>query len=418
MDLSFKIASNSLYQLLSRLLSAGSIFLVTLLITRNLSKEVWGDFIIITSYIGIFTIISDYGLNAIFVKKIAKNSQKIDEYFHNLLGLRVVLSLIAAFLALAVLVFLPYSGSVKIGIIVGISIIILQSIFNTSTAIFQQKLRYESFALSDIFGSLVIVFLTFLAVYFEAGLLSIIFVFIVGNFVKAAVSLLLASRLVSKLGLKFDFSVWRLMLFASLPLGLMLFFSQINANIDKQIIALTDLTKFGVSSTVAAGLYGLSYRIFDLVISLATFVGNSIFPIFLDSHQEDREGFATLAKKAIVAVFAVGLVISLAGWVLAPIFLEIFGEYSLSLPSLRILLSGVPFFFVTSLLLWIVVTLNKEIFLPFIYGFAALGNLVLNMFFIPIFGFNAAAWVTVLTELLILFLLSLLLVNTRKTNET
>lgn len=85
--------------------------------------------------------------------------------------------------------------------------------------------------------------------------------------------------------------------------------------------------------------------------------------------------------------------------------------------SLRILLIGVPIFYATSLALWINIALNKDNFLPFIYGFAALLNVSLNLFLIPRFGFNFAAWVTVITEATILLLLFLVINFSQNDNK-
>ncbi|HSX58171.1 MAG TPA: polysaccharide biosynthesis C-terminal domain-containing protein, partial [Candidatus Saccharimonadales bacterium] len=61
------------------------------------------------------------------------------------------------------------------------------------------------------------------------------------------------------------------------------------------------------------------------------------------------------------------------------------------------------------LLLWLTIVLNKEKFLPFIYGFAAVVNLSLNLYLVPKYGYNSAAWVTLLSELIIMLLLLLVL---------
>ncbi len=411
------VATNSFYQFLSRIISSFAVLVVTLIITRNLSRDVWGDFVTVTSYIGLFTIISDFGINAIFVKEITKNQEKIEQLFGNLLSLRVVLSLTSIFIALAVLSFLPHSTSVKIGIIVGSVLILLQSIFTTTSAVFQQKLKYDFFAVSDILGSLSIIFLVYIASLTNSNLLVIILIFIVGSAVKAAVSLAFVKKIIGRLSFRFDFNVWKLLITASLPIGLMLIFSQFNTNIDKQIIALTNPEKLGVASSVAVGIYGLSYRVFDFVIALSTFIANSLYPVLLGKLKENRQEFEKLSKKSIVILFLIGLGLGIVGWLLAPLAINIFGKYPESVVSLRILILSAPIFFVSSLVLWINITIGKEKLLPFIYAFALLCNLGLNLAFIPRFGYNFAAWSTVITEIVILALLSLLLLYNSETND-
>ncbi len=403
------LAKNSFYQLVSRVVSAAVMLLVTILITRNLSREVWGQFLIITSYVGLFTFIADFGLNAIVVRDLAKGSETTDKLFQNLIGLRVVLSIFAIFLSLGILAFLPHSSGVKIGIILASSLILFQSLFTSGAAAFQHKLRYDLYAVSDIIGSLVLLALIFLAVSANLGLLFIVLIMVISTLVKAVLSLGLSQRLLRSYGIAFDLDIYKDLLWTSLPIGLMLLFSQLNANIDKQVIALSDPKAFGVSATVAVGIYGLSYRIFDFIISLATYISNSAYPILLNKVSENLAEFNLLAKKLLLGLFGLGVVISIIGWLLTPVFLSFFKNYSESAVSLRILFTSVPFFFVTSLLLWLSIALKKEKTLPFIYGLAFLFNLAANIYLIPRFGYNMAAWTTLFSELLIFLLLGLVL---------
>lgn len=408
MNLHFKIAFNSALQLFSRLVSATSILIVTFLITRNLSKDVWGDFVTITSYVALFSLITDFGLNGTVLRKLINDQKNEEKYYKNLFGLRITLSLIAIFIALATLSFFDYSAVVKIGIIVGTLLLVTQSIFNTAAAAFQLKLRYDLYSISDIVGSLTILFLVFLTVKSGLGLFGVILVFVIGSAVKALVSMFLANSVLRFSGVAFDFSLWRILLISSLPLGLMMIFSQINANIDKQIIALSNYSAIGgISAATAVGIYGLAYRIFDFTISLPTYIANSAYPILLQNQKENKQILATNSRNISLILFIIGGVVAILGWFLTPMLIGIFGDYSKSILTLRILLLGLPLFFVTAFFVWLSVTLNLEKVLPFIYGFAALTNVVLNLVFIPKYGYNSAAWVTVLTEAIIFGLLFL-----------
>ncbi len=409
MNLTRVIAKNSLFQLLSRFVSAFVVLLVTILITRNLPREVWGNFVIITSYVGLFTLIADFGINAIFVRQVTKAPEESNKLFQNLLGLRVMLSIFAIFSALAILAFLPHSGGVKVGIILAVSLILFQNLQTSASAVFQYKLRYDLYAIADIIGSVVLLALVFLSVTTNTSLSLIVLIFVISAIVKAALSLLFSQRLISSYGIAFDLEIYKVLLLASLPIGIMLILSQVNANIDKQVIAVSSPSSYGVSAAVAVGIYGLSYRIFDFIISLSTYISNSAYPILLNKAKENMVEFTNLSKRLLILLFGIGVAIAIAGWILSPVVLSFFGKYSESITSLRILFTSVPLFFASSLLLWLTIVLNKEKFLPFIYGFAAVVNLSLNLYLVPKYGYNSAAWVTLLSELIIMLLLLLVL---------
>jgi O-antigen/teichoic acid export membrane protein len=400
-----QIGANTISQFLGRIVSASTTILVTLLITRNLSKEVWGDFVTVTSFIALFSLIADFGLNGYVLKIFMNDKESVEKNFKDILGLRVVLSLFAIFIGLAVLAFVPHSFAVKTGVIVGMLMVLFQGLFSTAAIVFQYKLRYDLHATADILGSLIILLLVFLASLANSPLIVIVAIFVFGSFVKAVIGLFLARSLVNFNGISFDFVSFRKLIIASLPLGLMIVFAQFNNNIDKQIISLTDPKSLGVASAVAVGIYGLAYRIFDFSASLPTYIVNSSYPILLSKLKDKKYELFRFARQLLIILVAIGGVFAIVGWLLAPVGLSLFGSYSEAVLPTRILLLGLPIFFATSLLVWLVVSLNKEVVLPFIFGFAALFNLSLNLFLIPRFGYNSAAWVTILTEFIILVLL-------------
>ncbi len=400
-----KIGVNSFSQLLGRVFSASTTVLVTILITRNLSREVWGDFVTVISFIALFTLIADFGLNGYVLKIFSASEERIEKSFGELLGLRIVLSLVAIFLGLAVLAFVPHSFAVKTGIVVGLIMILFQSVFSSTAIVFQYKLRYDLYAISDIIGSLAILLLVFLATLTKTPLIFIVAIFVLGSFVRSMVGLLLARSLISFRGISFSLLSFRSLMTSSLPLGLMIIFAQINNNIDKQIIALSDPKFLGVSAAIAVGIYGLAYRIFDFSVSLPTYVVNAAYPILLNKIKDNEEELFKFSRQLLIILVTIGGLAAIVGWFLTPLVISLFGSYSEAVLPTRILFLGLPVFFATSLLVWLLVTLNKEIVLPFIFGFAALLNLVLNLILIPRFGYNAAAWVTIITEIGILVFL-------------
>jgi O-antigen/teichoic acid export membrane protein len=71
MGLPFKIAANTLYQLIGKLITAGITFLVTILIARQFGSTGFGEFTKITTYVAFFYLIVDFGQNAIVLKQIS-----------------------------------------------------------------------------------------------------------------------------------------------------------------------------------------------------------------------------------------------------------------------------------------------------------------------------------------------------------
>ena len=73
--------------------------------------------------------------------------------------------------------------------------------------------------------------------------------------------------------------------------------------------------------------------------------------------------------------------------------------------SLRILALGFPAYFVSALLMWILVGKGRYKTLLIVYTLGLIANLLLNFILIPQFSFYGASATTVISEYLILLLL-------------
>jgi O-antigen/teichoic acid export membrane protein len=91
-------------------------------------------------------------------------------------------------------------------------------------------------------------------------------------------------------------------------------------------------------------------------------------------------------------------------WVSAPVITLVRNDFAACIPVLRVLSLGLPFFFLSSLTMWILIARKKQMLLAFIYGFSMIVNMSLNVLYIPKFGYMAAAWITVASEALVLFM--------------
>lgn len=414
----FKITTNTAAQIAARFVTTATTLIVTLLVTHNLSKSDWGIFVTITSFVSLFYVLSDLGLNSVFVREILKNKEKESYFFGNLVVLRVILSIITVLLALAVLSLTDHSNFIKIGIIISLSTVLTISLFNTCVALFQAKLKYDQAALADVAGSLVTLVLAYLFVVSSFSIIFVVIAYSLGSLIRALISIYLAKSEVQMFKLGFDRNFWSSLLFSSLPVGLTLIFSQFAANIDKQVVYLANYQpNLNLNNDLAAAYYGLAYRIFEFGIILPAFFVNSAYPFLLHDKVKNPITFFTnfLSYGKILLGFGVATTISI--FVLGDQIIGIFGDYQESLTSLRILALGYPIFFITPLLMWTIISLRKEKFLPLVYGFAALFNFAANFFFVPRIGFNAASIITVLTEILILVSLFIILLPLLKEND-
>lgn len=409
MDIPFKIAFNTGAQLIGKAATAISTIIVTILITRNFSVGDFGSYTAILSYVALFYVFTDFGFNAIFVREAGGDQEKQKEYFKNLLALRLVVSILVAFVAIAILAFTAHSSLVKLGIIVGIGILITQSFVTTTLALFQARIRYDQALITDIFWAVSNLIFVYIAVTNFNSILFVILALVAGGLVRVLVALYLAKFQLGVLSFVFDTKFWWNMALAAFPIGLITIFSQFNAQIDKQVVFLANYKQsLNLNGEIAAGFYGLAYKIFELAIVLPTYIMNVGFPLMIRKKEEGTQSLINFSKNLGGVLFLVGTIGLAVGWFIAPLIVDILGAESFapSVLTTRILLVGFPLFFITPLTLWLAIILKRTKEMVFIYGFVAALNLVANLIFVPAFGYNAAAIVTIISELVI-FLLSL-----------
>lgn len=402
MPLKLKIAFNTIIQLLGKAATAGVTLLITILVARTFDPQGYGDYTKILTYIAPFYLISDFGLNAVVLRKLSTEEDQTETFFANLLGLRIIFSLLLIFLAVAILSFLPpgqnqgFTPLVRLGIIIFALTIFTQAIFTTGNLLFQKNLRYDLSVLSAFLGSLVTLALVGFFVFTRSSLILIVVSYIVGGVITALLALGLLRKFV-KVHPAFNFSYWREFLWVAWPLGLTLVFNLIYFRADIFILTLT-------RPTYEVGIYGLAYKFFELPLTIPIFLINSIYPLMLTYNHENPAKLKSLVKKIFYFLLLISAGLVVFSWIFAPLLTLIKPTFSDSILAFRILALSFPLFFLSGLSMWVLITLGKQNLLLLFYGLSMVFNVGLNLIYIPQFGYLAAAVTTGLTEAVVLIL--------------
>lgn len=410
-SLNLKIALNTFSQALGRVLSGVAGFTISLLVAKNFGAEGFGDFIKITSFVAAFYLLADFGLNAIYLNQAADEKEvSVSKQWSRLFILRLMLGLFLVFVALATLTILPmgrsdgYTKLVRFGIIIFSPTIIFQAVITSANAYFQKKLRYDLATTATLGGSFfslaLIWWLSSLSNLSSAFILIIVFLGL-GSLTTAVLSLVFVRKFKVTLYNHHTFRQMFGLLRQSIPLGITLIFNLFYFRVDSFILTIT-------RSTAEVGIYGLAYKIFELPLAFATFFMNSVYPLMLENLKTEKKrissNFLTIVKKAFIVLFSSSLVLTAIIFIASPMVMQIRPDFASSSSALRILSLSLPVFFITSLLMWILIALKRQTTLMFIYGLAMMVNVVLNLFLVPRFGYVAAAWITLASEALVLFL--------------
>lgn len=395
-----KITLNTLFQFLIRLSTSFSTLIATLLIAYLSGYELLGSFTKIVAFVSVFYLIVDFGMNPMFLKTYF---QSIEKNLGNLLVLRVIMSLLIIPIVCFIALTLPYNPThssgfsplEKNGILIFSLTILTMAIQISLQTLLQKNLAYKLSILPSFISSIVLIGLIYVGVT-QDNLPLILFAYVLaGGVVCVLLGLLLKGVFSLRLTLHKFIPFAKNLFLLSLPLGVMIVFNVMYSKSDIFLIALFQSNK-------DVGTYGISYRFFEVAISIPTFLSNSIYPLLLDKLTNSKDYTALLRKY--LQLFGA---FSVAGTVLvvffSPILQIIKPEFVTSVAPLQILSLSIPFFFLTSLLQWHFLIKGKMKFLVLLYFFALVTSIILNLIFIPKYSYMAAAIITVFSEGLVFF---------------
>ncbi len=393
------VAANTISQFVGKVISAAATFCITIFIARSFGVNGFGDFTKITSYVALFYLLADFGLNAIYLQKTQKESS--ENWWAALVWLRLLGSILLVFIAISLLAFIPqgqgtgqgYTTIVRLGIILFAPAILFQAIITTTNAVFQKQLRYDLSAIAGTVGSIVsVIFVWFVTITISQNLGSVFsaLALLVGTSVTSVVALIFIRHREQEISLLVNFNTLKTLFVLALPLGLTLLFNQVYFRVDSFILALT-------RATSEVGIYGLAYKVFEVTLVAPTFFMNAVYPVMLKNMSDTR-----IIKKSFFVLLPASFVAIIILWIGAPLLTLVRPEFAASIVVLRILSLGFPFFFLSALTMWALIAYKKQTLLVFIYGFTAIVTTTLDILFIPSMGYIAAAWITVFSEALIL----------------
>ena len=223
---------------------------------------------------------------------------------------------------------------------------------------------------------------------------SVVIILLMGSAATAMTGLFFSKSFIGGVKLHTELHKYFSLFQASIPLGLTLIFNLIYFHIDSIILTLT-------RPTVEVGIYGLAFKVFELPLVLPTFFMNALYPVMLGVRGYSLNKL--ILKSAGILLFVSSL-LTVIVWFAAPLLVFIKSDFAESISALRILSLGLPFFFLSSLTMWTLITKKQRMKLVYIYGFSMLINIGLNVIFTPVYGYSAAAWITVFSEGVVLLL--------------
>lgn len=404
-----EVSKNTLFQIIAKAATVSVSLIITALVTRQLSVFDYGEFIKIMSFVSVFYLLSDFGFNATFLKK--TKDDELQTNFNKFFALRISTSALLTIFCVLLVLPLPhsqidgtgYSTGVKFGVFLASFTIFFQGLFNTTNAIFQKRLRYDLSSLASIISSLATLVLVILVIPFK-NLYLLVLCYTFSNIILFLIAYKLLNKFSYKPKADFDRAYSQKMFLGSISLGITLVINLIYFRLDTIILGF-------YRPPAEVGFYGLAYRIFETVLVIPIFFSNSLFPIFL-SNLHNRASLSRIFKKSALLLLVLSIPLSVFFFAASGLIINIISgpEFAVSADLLRILSLGYPFFFLSAIVMWLLISFNYQKLLSVLYLVVGLINLLANLYFIPTYGAYASAYITVISEVAVLIGGSIILV--------
>jgi O-antigen/teichoic acid export membrane protein len=396
------VIKSTVYVFAGRASNAFFLFLLTLVVSRQLGPALFGVFSFLTTVVVSANCFSGLGLDIWMVREVTKNPLKAKFYLSNILGLKVATSLIAIFVIFFIFqaTDLP-DMTLNLLWILSISLLfnsISQTLWHYGDCFKQFIFHSSLWALSNIIKSLLGVVLVLL--YQELEHL------IWGVVASEGIALILSYYVIHhKFGTfvpEFQLAVWKEFLTRSAPIGIGMIFSILYFRLD--IVMLQLLAKDEV-----VGFYSAAYRLFEVAVILPHSLMLVLFPNLVEEFHADRSRFQNSYKRALALYSLIGGSIALVLWGGAPAIINlIYGDKFLpSTGVLEIIAWAILLFFINYLLSNVLITSGREKVNSWNLVGATVLNITLNLSWIPQYGAIGAAWATLICETILIVALSL-----------
>ena len=364
------------------------------LLLRHLGVNDFGRYATVTAVLGIVAGITDAGLTAVGGREIsvARTAVERVHILNNLLFLRVIGSSLGVAAAVGFTVVAGYDGAVIAGTAVGGAGVVLISAQSMLTVPIWVGLRIVSLTALEVLRNFLTLVGVAVLVLVGAGLLPFF-----GVQLAVAVVLIPITLVLARVGMRFASGVRRAvivrLLRETLPLAVAFAMSVVYFRV---LVVLVSL----LSSDAQTGLFGTSFRIFEMLLALPALILSVALPLLSVAGDEDESRLRhaiqsmTEASLLIAALLVVGIAI------LADPGIRLIGgeEYVGAASVLRIqALALIPLFLVQTWQLGLIAG-RAQRSLAVANGLALALVIALGLALVPSGGAEAAAWVAVGAE--------------------
>ncbi len=406
-DSAKRIAKNSLAPIILNLFNRGIDFAFAFIMLRMLGPANAGIYYYAIVVFGWFDILTNFGLNTLLMREVARDRDSARRYLFNTTALRLALAVIGVPLLIGFLVArqAAVDPALEAEAILAIGLLYIgllpNSISTGLTALFYAFEKAEYPAAITTVSTIVKVTLGLGTLLFGWGVVGLAGGAVATNVITLAVLAGLARPLIA--GAQsggfvntplLDRALMRQMISLSWPLMINHLLATVFFKID---IVLME----AINGNTVVGQYSTAYKWLDALNIIPAFLTMALLPIMARQAHEDRTGLKRNYLLAVKLLVMIALPVAVVTTFIAEPLVRVLGgeEY---LPAggiaLQLMIWSIPIGWINSVTNYVIVALDRQRTLTLAFAAGVLFNLITNLIFLPAFSYRAAAIITIFSE--------------------
>ena len=383
-------------------------FIVSLATARYLGPSNFGKINYVGAYVAFFSSIASLGLNVIVIKEISLGKETDNEIIWTSIWMRFGIAILSTISLISIIFMISQGDKLLIGIAILQSISIIFSSFDTINYWFQAKLmsKYSSIA-----GVLSYLSMSLYRIYLLVNKSDLIWFAFAISTEMIFLTLFLTIFYIKENGFNpcFNWGIGKKLLGQSYPYLIAGLVTILYTQVDRVMLGT-------MLDSTSVGLYSSALTISALWSMIPTALIQSISPVLYDSAKKSKEIFLRRLRQSYAIIFLLNTIYSIIITLFAKFFiLFLYGDDYLDAKKSLIIVVWYYGISTMSMISQIyLANFNKN---KYIYKFCIAGlvsNIILNICLIPNYGIEGAAFATLITQIIIQFIMPLIYYDTRE----
>jgi O-antigen/teichoic acid export membrane protein len=374
--------------------------LLLIYIARKLGDEIFGKYSFALSLTLIFLVISEFGIKSVAIRDIARDSSSIGKYLRNIIGLKLAFSVLSSliFVLFVTLLDLPRDTTLASYIFAGG--LFFQSMSYAFRWVFHAMQIMEYEALQRVAERLLLLVMSVLVLWKGFGLIALSLVFLVTQLFILMLSFFFVARKFSLPRLKLNLSFCKYLIRTAVFFALCEVLWMIYFRID--IVMLAKL-----KGEIEVGWYNAAYVIVNVITLISMLLMQAMFPVLSSLYEKGKNKLRETAERLFRYLIIVAVIIVPVIFVFSDRIINlIYGiDYSHSIRALQVLIFAIIFLFPGNLFAHILASSNRHKMLALVNLVGVIVNILLNLILIPRYSYIGAGIATIVTEVILCFLL-------------